>query len=186
MRAKKRSRLDVARITRRTRLVGRMTLAVYAALAICAPLAFGAVKQQNLPVRIQVVVNCSFQTAPSLHFLGYDPNGVNNTLPLDQTALLQISCTRGATTTIGIDSGTHAGQASVGTRALANGNKYLGYDLYQDSGRSILWTNAGAGLYSYVPPSSLSTNISIYGRIFSSQNVPTGIYTDTLLVTINY
>jgi spore coat protein U-like protein len=107
-------------------------------------------------------------------------------LPLDQTALLQISCTRRANTTIGINGGAHAGQASIGTRALANGNKYLGYDLYQDSGRTILWTNTGAGLYNYVSPSSLPTNISIYGRSFPSQNVPAGMYTDTLVVTINY
>ncbi len=163
-----------------------MALALLAALAICVPVAFGAAKQQNLPVRIQVTVNCSFQTSPSLSFLGYDPSGINSTVPLDQTTLLRINCTRGATTTIGIDNGTHAGQASIGTRALARGNRRLGYDIYQDSGRNTLWTNTGAGLYNYVSPSSLPTNISIYGRIFASQNAPTGIYTDTLVVTINY
>lgn len=166
--------------------VARMTLAVLTALAICSPLAFGAAKQQNMPVRSQVAVNCSFQTSPSLSFLGYDPSGINSTVPLDQTTLLQINCTRGATTTIGIDNGTHAGQASIGTRALARGNRRLGYDIYQDSGRNTLWTNAGAGLYNYVSPSSLPTTISIYGRIFASQNAPTGIYTDTLVITINY
>ena len=166
--------------------VARMTLAVLTALAICSPLAFGAAKQQNMPVRSQVAVNCSFQTSPSLSFLGYDPSGINSTVPLDQTTLLQINCTRGATTTIGIDNGTHAGQASIGTRALARGNRHLGYDIYQDSGRNTLWTNAGAGLYNYVSPSSLPTTISIYGRIFASQNAPTGIYTDTLVITINY
>lgn len=176
----------MARITRIARPVGRISLAALATLAMCSPLAFGAAKQQTMPVRSQVDVNCSFQTASSLNFLGYDSNGINSTLPLDQTALLQINCTRGATTSIGIDRGTHAGQASIGTRALAKGNKYLGYDVYQDSGRTILWANAGAGLYNYVSPSSLPTNINIYGRIFSSQNVPAGIYTDTLVVTINY
>ena len=163
-----------------------MTLALLAALAMYSPLAYGATKQQNMPVQSQVAVNCSFRAASSLNFLGYDPNGVNSTVPLDQTALLQISCTRGATTTIGIDSGTHAGQTSFGTRALADGTKYLGYDIYQDSVRTILWSNAGAGIYNYVSPSSLPTNISIYGRIFASQNVPAGIYTDTLVITINY
>jgi spore coat protein U-like protein len=186
MLSRQRDRKDVAAIIRRAHSVGRMTLALLATLAICSPLAFGEAKQQNMPVISQVAVNCSFQAAPSLNFLGYDTNGVNSTLPLDQTALLQISCTRGASTTIGIDSGTHTGQASFGTRALADGTKYLGYDLYQDSARTILWTNTGAGLYNYVSPSSLPTTISIYGRIFSSQNVQAGIYTDTLVVTINY
>ena len=176
----------MARITRVAPPVARMTLAVLATLTMCAPLAFGAAKQQNIPVRSQVAVNCSFQTSPSLSFLGYDPSGINSTVPLDQTTLLRITCTRGATTTIGIDNGTHAGQASIGTRALARGNRRLGYDIYQDSGRNTLWTNAGTGLYNYVSPSSLPANISIYGRIFASQNAPTGIYTDTLVVTINY
>ena len=166
--------------------VGRTTLALLAALAMYSPLAYGATKQQNMSVQSQVTVNCSFQSTPSLNFLSYDPNGVNSALPLDQTALLQLSCTRGATTTIGIDNGTHTGQAPIGTRALADGNKYLGYDLYQDSVRTTLWTNAGAGLYNYTSTSSLPATISIYGRVFPSQNVPTGIYTDTLVITINY
>lgn len=182
----RRNRRNVTGTTRVAAPIARVMLATLTALTMCSPLAFGAAKQQNMPVVSQVAVNCSFQAAPSLNFLGYDPNGVNSTLPLDQTALLQVSCTRGATTTIGIDSGTHAGQTSFGTRALADGNKHLGYDLYQDSARTILWTNAGAGLYNYVSPSSLPATISIYGRIFSSQNVPSGIYTDTLVVTINY
>lgn len=186
MLSRQRGRRNVAAIIRRAHSVGRMTLTLLAALAICSPLAFGATKQLNMSVISQVNVNCSFQATPSLNFLGYDPNGVNSTLPLDQTALLQISCTRGATTTIGIDSGTHAGQTSFGTRALADGTKYLGYDLYQDSARTILWTNAGAGLYNFVSPSSLPTTISIYGRIFPSQNPQSGIYTDSLVVTINY
>lgn len=186
MLSKWRSRKDVARITRTARPVGRMTLAMLAAFVMCSSLAFGAAKQQNMPVLSQVTVNCSFQSTPSLNFLSYDPNGVNSTMPLDQTALLQISCTRGATTTIGIDNGTHTGQAPIGTRALADGNKYLGYDLYQDSVRATLWTNAGAGLYNYASTSSLPTTISIYGRVFPSQNVPSGVYTDTLVVTINY
>jgi hypothetical protein len=71
--------------------VARMTLALLTALTMCSPLAFGAAKQQNMPVRSQVAVNCSFQTSPSLNFLGYDPNGVNSTVPLDQTTLSQIS-----------------------------------------------------------------------------------------------
>lgn len=186
MLSKWRNRKDVARITKTAHPVGRVTLAVLAAFAMCSSLAFGAAKQQNMPVLSQVIVNCIFQTAPSLNFLGYDPSGVNSTLPLDQTALLQIGCTRGATTTIGIDNGTHVGQATIGTRALADGPKYLGYDLYQDSGRTTLWTNTGAGLYNYVSLSSLPTTISIYGRVFPSQNAPTGIYTDTLVITINY
>jgi spore coat protein U-like protein len=143
-------------------------------------------KQQNLPVQAQVALNCTFLSAPSLNFLSYDPNGANNTVPLDQATTLQISCTQGATATIGIDAGTHAGQASIGTRALANGTRYLGYDLYQEPTRTVLWTNSGAGLYTYVSASSTPASLNLYGRIFAGQNTPTGIYTDTLVITINY
>lgn len=147
---------------------------------------WAASKQQNLPVQAQVALNCTFQSAPSLNFLSYDPNGVNNTVPLDQATTLQISCTKGATATIGINTGTNAGQASIGTRALANGTRRLGYDLYQNATRTLLWTNSGAGLYTFVSTSSAPASLTLYGRIFAGQNVPTGIYTDTLTITINY
>jgi spore coat protein U-like protein len=145
-----------------------------------------AASKQNLQVQAQVALNCTFQSAPSLNFLSYDPNGVNNTVPLDQATTLQISCTKGATATIGINTGTNPGQASTGTRALANGTRRLGYDLYQDSTRTLLWTNSGAGLYTFVSTSSASASLNLYGRVFAGQNVPTGIYTDTLVITINY
>jgi spore coat protein U-like protein len=155
-------------------------------VTVLSSLSLAASRQQSMPVRGLVPNNCSFIAAPSLNFLSYDPNGANNTVPLDQTTILQVSCTKGAIATIGIDSGANAGRASAGTRSLANGGRFLGYDVYRDAARTVLWTNAGAGLYTYISPSSLPANVSIYGRIFAGQNVPTGIYTDVLLVTINY
>jgi len=150
------------------------------------PTAWAASKQQNLPVQAQVALNCSFQSAPTLNFLTYDPNGANNATPLDQTTTIKVSCTKGATATAGIDTGTHPGQATIGTRALGNGPKYLGYDLYQDPTRTLPWTNSGAGLYTFVSTDSAPASLNLYGRIFAGQNVPAGIYTDTLIITINY
>lgn len=168
--------------------LSRISSLAIAGLLVCHTIepVWAASKQQNLPVQAQVALNCTFRSAPSLNFLSYDPNGVNSTVPLDQTTTLQISCTKGAAATIGIDAGTNPGQASIGTRALVRAGQYLGYDLYQNSTRTLLWTNSGAGLYSFVPTNSAPATLSLYGRIFAGQNAPTGIYTDTLVITINY
>ncbi|MEI6246468.1 MAG: spore coat protein U domain-containing protein, partial [Acidobacteriota bacterium] len=61
------------------------------------------------------------------------------------------------------------------------------YELFQDSGRSTIWTNTGAGLLSIVAaPSKASRTYSVYARMAGGQDVPAGTYTDTVVATVNF
>jgi spore coat protein U-like protein len=156
--------------------------------SLLAPtLSLAQFKTQNMPVQAQVNANCNFTTSNTMTFTGYDPSdpaGAN----LDGTVLLGVRCTRGAAVTIGIGPGGNPAAVAGSTRAMRIGAtaNVLGYDFYHEAGRTTLWTDTGAGLYSFSPATNAPTSITIYGRVPGAQDVPAGTYTDTVLVTVNY
>jgi spore coat protein U-like protein len=138
----------------------------------------------SLALSASVSNNCTISTS-AVGFGSYDPVVVNATANLDGTGTVIIACTKGATTTIGLDLGSNA---SGSTRRLTDGSSnYLTYELYQDSGRSTVWGNAGAGLFTPVAaPSKASRSFTAYGRVAGSQDVPAGTFTDTVTATVNF
>ena len=152
-------------------------------------LSLAATPPQSMPVTAQVNVNCNFTTTNTMTFTGYDPAGANATNPLDGTVALGVSCTRGATVTIGISTGNHGGLVAGSTRAMQSlAGENLGYDFYRDASYSgaSLWTDTIAGWYTQNPASNAPTNILIHGRVPGGQDVPAGTYTDTVIVSVNY
>jgi len=149
--------------------------------------AFAASKTQNMPVQAQVNVNCNFTSTPTMDFLTYDPTGVNAAAPLGGSVGVDVRCTKGAVVTIGIDTGANTANAPAGsTRAMKNGTNYLGYDFYHENTYTTLWTNSGGGLYGFTALSNAPTTVTIYGKIPQNQDVPAGLYQDTVVVTVNY
>ncbi len=137
----------------------------------------------NLSVSATVAANCTITTS-AIAFGAYDPISANATANLDATGSVIITCTKGATTTIGLDTGANA---SGSTRRLASSGNYLTYELYQDSSRTTVWSNSGAGLLSVVAaPSHSARTYSVYARVTAGQDVPAGSYTDTVVATVNF
>jgi spore coat protein U-like protein len=138
----------------------------------------------SLALSASVSNNCTISTS-AVGFGSYDPVVVNATANLDGTGTVSIACTKGATTTIGLDLGSNA---SGSVRRLTDGSSnYLTYELYQDSGRSTVWGNAGAGLFTPVAaPSRTLRSFTAYGRVAGSQDVPAGTFTDTVTATVNF
>ena len=166
------------------------TVRLSAAATLIASLPFVAVTPMfassttaNLSVSATVSNNCTISTN-AIAFGAYDPIVTNATANLDATGSVVITCTKGATTTVGLDTGANA---SSGTRRLASSGNYLTYELYQDSGRTTVWSNTGAGLLSVVAaPSKSSRTFSVYARLAGGQDIPAGTYTDTIVATVNF
>ena len=138
----------------------------------------------SLAVSASVVNNCTISTSP-LAFGSYDPIVTNASADLDGAGGVTITCTKGAATTIGLNTGSNA-LASV-RRMKDAGTNYLTYELYQEAGRTTVWTNAGAGLLTpAAAPSKAPRSFSVYGRVASNQDVPAGSYTDTITATVNF
>jgi spore coat protein U-like protein len=165
----------------------------FAVVGVGAAVAFaglGAVRTNaatataNLGVSATVTNNCTISTA-ALAFGSYDPVVANASANLDGTGTVTVACTKGSTATIGLGVGSNA---SGSVRRMTDGSSnYLTYELYQDSGRSTIWGNAGAGLLSPVAaPSKAARNFTVYGRVTSNQDVPAGSYNDTVVATVNF
>ena len=146
--------------------------------------AFAATATANLGVSATVTNNCTISTA-ALAFGSYDPVVAHASTDLDGTGTVIVACTKGAVATVGLGLGSNAAGS---TRRLTDGSSnYLTYELYQDAGRTTVWGNAGAGLYSPgAAPSKVARNFTVYGRVAANQDVAVGSFTDTVVATVNF
>ncbi len=165
----------------------RSTMAAAAIAAVLhgsMPSAAAATATANLTVTATVTNNCTISTAP-VAFGNYDPVVANASTSLDSTGTVTVACTKGATATVGLSLGSNP---SGSTRRLKDGGtNVLTYELYQDSGRSTVWGDAGAALLSPgAAPSKAPRSFTVYARVPSGQDVPAGNYTDTVVATVNF
>ena len=152
----------------------------------------------TMNVSATVSRNCVISTGPANQTgLTYDPVSANLSANTDFSTSVTINCTKNST---GVTSGiTQGGFYSGGARRLNDGgSNYLNYRLYQPaavgSGAACAYTQefdtTGAGLYS-VGSSNFTTSttavvVKICGRIPGAQDAPTGTYTDSVSVQVNF
>jgi spore coat protein U-like protein len=139
----------------------------------------------NLSVSASVSDSCTISTSP-LAFGAYDPSSGS---PLDGSGSLTVQCTLNASASIQLGQGSNADAGSTDAaplRRLADGSgNFLSYALDQDAAHTTIWGNTGGTGMAHTGTGA-SANISVYGRISASQNVPAGAYSDTVQATINF
>src|SRR6266850_905384 len=149
------------------RFLLRVALGVLPALtaAVSAIAAGMPVVAQGTTAQIQVqasVVKRCVITSSDVGFGVYDPVTANATSPLDGAGSVTVSCTKGTTARIGIDTGSNS---QGGARRMSGAGSFLAYELYSDAGRTDVWTNAGSGLVTVTSASIAPTTLTVYGRI---------------------
>lgn len=78
---------------------------------------------------------------------------------------------------------------SFTTRTLKQGTDTLNYNLYTDPALTNTWGDGTGGTDSYIkfnPANGVDVNVTIYGRAPPLQDVRTGVYTDSIVATINF
>lgn len=139
---------------------------------------------QFFTVTATILAECNVSTSP-LNFGGYDPVSGNKTTPLDATTVVNVFCTAQTAVSVALDNGQWV---TGSTRRLksAAGN-FLNYEMYKDSGRSVVWnatsTNNGTSTSKSIP---INSGFTVYGRVPAGQDIPAGSYGDTVTVTVNY
>ena len=80
-----------------------------------------------------------------------------------------------------------AGSGTFTQRVMSSGARSLNYNLFTAANRALVWGDATNGSFA-VSGSGTGDAINhvIYGRILPHQNVPAGIYSDTITVMINF
>lgn len=125
-------------------------------------------------------------TSGTLAFGAYDPVNTNATTPLAQTATFTMKCTKGTSATMLMGQGSNPGTGSTDSapiRNMLNGTTQLNYQLYSDAGDTTVWNNSTGINHT---ATGQSETLNVYGSIPAGQNVGSGSYTDTVVITVNY
>lgn len=138
----------------------------------------------SFPVSASVANNC-LVSATNLTFAAYD-----GTATVDATSTVSVRCTKNTAYNVKLDDGNGN---SFAPRKLLNGADALEYNLFSDSGRTLVWgetvgvntvADIGKGM------AAISANPhTVYGRVLNSlanQDAPVGSYADTINVTVEY
>ncbi|WP_348719784.1 spore coat U domain-containing protein [uncultured Alcanivorax sp.] len=126
--------------------------------------------QVNIPDQCQV-------SATNLDF------GTRNT-PLtqaDSTSTVTVRCTNTTDFEVGLNGGL------TGSRQMSNGTDQVAYELYQNSGRTVVWGNLpGARRTGIGQGTGSAQNLTVFGRVFADPNAEAGSYSDTVTVEVTF
>ena len=128
--------------------------------------------------------SCSISAVTGVSFGSYD---ALNGSPLDQTGSITYQCGILYLGTVTID--LSPGSGTYSSRQMRAGAYVLGYNLYRDAARNLVWGNGTGGTSRYgpvLPLLGIPTTLTIYGRIPARQPSPIGSYTDTVVATLNF
>jgi len=169
--------------------MGRMAAGVAVAgilgtLAVSQATVKAATDTANLAVSATVTAKCTITAPTTLAFGSYDPVVTHAATDLDASTNISVACTKGAPGVwVGLGLGSNA---SGSTRRMAAGSEFLSYEIYSDASRSSVWGDVLASSVGYTPTSKASTNLTVYGRVASGQDVAAGSYSDSVVATINF
>lgn len=121
--------------------------------------------------------NCGVSTS-GVAFGAYDPFAAQH---LDSAGTISVSCDAPTAYTIALSTGS----GSFALRTLLSGAHQLGYNLYVDPARTIVWGDGSAST-STVPGNDSGAVHTVYGRIPARQNVHIGSYSDSLVITVSF
>lgn len=123
--------------------------------------------------------NCAIATTDRVG--SYDPTSPTDFL-LSGTST--IVCTLGTNFHVRVNKGLHG--SSVTNRQLSDGVHTINYFVYRDPARTLNWGETdGVDTVDGVGTGGVQT-VTSYSRVPALQNVPPGIYTDTLTVTVSF
>lgn len=144
-------------------------------LKTVASFAFALVATVGLAGRAEAA-DCMISTQ-SVAFGNYDPLSPT---PLEGVGNVAIDCSAPASFTISLGPGT----AAVQQREMRSGPQAMHYNLYSDAGRMLVWGDGISG--QSVSDTTQRGNYTVYGRVPARQNLPSGTYTDSVVVTVTY
>jgi spore coat protein U-like protein len=83
------------------------------------------------------------------------------------------------------------GAGTYANRKLSSGANFLNYNMFTDTGRTIVWGDGTASTQTVsdnylILVTPTVRHYTAYGRVPGSQNKPAGTYTDTVTVTVTY
>jgi spore coat protein U-like protein len=149
----------------------------------------GAVVGGKAEAACSILSLCSCSASASgVSFGNYDPLSATAT---DSTGTVTVACTFVGSITGSYDISFNQGMTGTyAARALTKTPSILTYNLYTTTARNQVWGDGTAGTQKVTGTLfgilANTQNFNVYGRIPAGQNVPGGVYNDTIVVTVAY
>lgn len=105
---------------------------------------------------------------------------------VDGTATVTVLCTDESPYEIGLGAGTNAGGDIDERKLKGPGNRTIDYQFYTDNTYANVWGETNGEDTVGNSTATGSDDHTIYARVPSGQNVPAGVYTDTVIATVWY
>ncbi|WP_020649842.1 Csu type fimbrial protein [Solimonas variicoloris] len=158
----------------------RVIVPVLLAAVALPQVAIAATASSTLTVNALVLNICS--VAPATLSFG----NVTGSGDTDATASILVTCTLNTPYAVALDQGANGSTVTTRQMKATLGTDLLGYSLYRDSGRTQNWgTTAGTDTVDGTG-SGLTQTLTVYGRVPASLASPSGTYSDTVNITVNY
>lgn len=154
-------------------------------VAACGAIAFGKEAEAACPPLAFCTCRVS---ATGVAFGTYDPFSAS---PNAATGTVTVNCTFTIAVTITYEISLSPGNSgSFSERQMTQGASSLAYNIYTSSTQNQVWGD-GSGQSQKTTGWIIGVlnhrrAFTIYGRIPAGQNVPSGVYTDTIIATIAY
>ena len=128
-------------------------------------------------------------SAVSLAFGSYNQFQGGHT---DSAGNIAVTCSGLAGEAVAYTIALNAGTGGFTPRQLRSASGFpLNYNIYNSAARVTVWGDGTSGTvvvadsYTLGAP-SVMRNYAVFGRVFAGQKMPVGVYTDSIVVTLNF
>jgi len=159
-------------------------LTVACCLLLSAWSAWAGTATNNLTVQATVVSNCTV-TAATLNF----GTTITATIGSNIDVSTQFNVTCANTVPYTVDLGLGAGPSpTFASRQMKQAANTLNYSLYLDNARTQVWgdgVTAGT-VHASGTGTGAAQPLTVFGRLFPQSAATTGLYSDTVVITVNF
>jgi len=160
----------------------RCALAILATFFIAQP-ALAETASSTFVVNASISSVCTLSST-NMNF-GVVPTAGATTVQTDSTSSISVTCTAGGTYAVALNWGLNNVAEQRNAKGTVVATDLLAYDLYKDSARGTVWTQAAAPVTGTGTGSAQT--ITVYGRVVAGlPYVGNTTYTDQVLVTLTY
>ena len=149
-------------------------------------LALGAAALWLAPCSARGALSCSFVSVTGVNFGNYDVYGAAD---VASSGGITFNCKKvGGVQTLSIDI-SQGGSGTYFPRKMSKGVERLNYNLYLDAAHTQVWGNSTGGTVHFGPFDPIDNFnhvVTVYGLLPAGQDVSAGLYSDTVVVTINF
>lgn len=131
--------------------------------------------------------SCAVEVMP-VNFGSYSPF---STAPTTGLGKITVNCVAQTPGQVSYTIPLNAGAGSFASRAMTLGTRQLQYNLYTDSAYQFIWGDGSVGTNTVrddypIIQGNNSKTYPVFGKIPAAQNIPIGVYTDILTLTVDY